>query len=257
MYECDHPDCDRVFDTQRGSSLHFSRTHDENNGRVEKQCDECGQMFEVPRTKKDSVYRCSRECRDAGGNAGYSNVTRDCPVCGTSVTVPTNQAERTEHSFCDRECFGEFHGERFSGENHPNWVDKHEKPCVWCGEIVELTQKQISDGRRFCSPECSASWQSHEYSIDYGSRKLANHLRRFYGDSTWRNISGNHRGDTCESCGGDNGNIGLDVHHTVPLRFCGVNSSWNLMSVCSSCHARFERYAEQIFRETFDLSVEL
>lgn len=115
-FACDHPDCDRTFDTQRGATLHHSRTHKENGGREERTCPVCGDTF----TARQSMptRRCSNECSYEGG---YNNVTRECAACGDGVTVPENQAERTENSFCDGDCFGEWKGESITAEKHPLW----------------------------------------------------------------------------------------------------------------------------------------
>lgn len=80
-----------------------------------------------------------------------------------------------------------------------------------------------------------------------GGKHLVDALRKQLRPSWWT-VRDEERADECYNCGASE--CKLDVHHIVPLSAGGTNDSWNLMTLCESCHSTAEAYVRQF--EAFD-----
>jgi hypothetical protein len=80
-----------------------------------------------------------------------------------------------------------------------------------------------------------------------GGKHLVDALRKQLRPSWWT-VRDEERADECYKCGASG--CKLDVHHIVPLSAGGANDSWNLMTLCESCHRTAEAYVRQF--EAFD-----
>jgi len=80
-----------------------------------------------------------------------------------------------------------------------------------------------------------------------GGKHLVDALRKQLRPSWWT-VRDGERADECYKCGASE--CKLDVHHIVPLSAGGTNDSWNLMTLCESCHPTAESYVRQF--EAFD-----
>lgn len=56
----DCPSCDEDFDTEHGMKTHHSQTHGESIARVERECENCGEGFEVYKSK--NLITLCRDC---------------------------------------------------------------------------------------------------------------------------------------------------------------------------------------------------
>jgi len=75
-----------------------------------------------------------------------------------------------------------------------------------------------------------------------GGKHLIDALRKQLRPSWWT-VCDKERADECYKCGASE--CKLDVHHIVPLSAGGTNDSWNLMTLCESCHRTAETYVRQ------------
>lgn len=128
--EC--PTCERDdFASERGMLIHHKRSHGESLAFEERECVECGGVFEVYRT--DSQKRCSEECKNRAHSEsisgetnpnyrGKDTVTLVCEFCGSEHEYEEYEAEYRNYSleYC-RECESEYSSEFFSGDNHWNY----------------------------------------------------------------------------------------------------------------------------------------
>lgn len=143
-YDC--PSCERVFDSYIGLCAHHSRTHGEKLG-PEVECEECGELFKVPRCREDTAKYCSTDCRDA-----YEEI--QCEQCGDVFEV---RPSRSHRKFCSPECSQAWH----TGENHPFRKERIERECASCGDsIYQPPWKAKKSKRTFCDVDCRAEWLS-------------------------------------------------------------------------------------------------
>lgn len=80
-----------------------------------------------------------------------------------------------------------------------------------------------------------------------GGTSIYEALKKSLGDYSWEHIreEARKRDDrVCQMCGGTNPDPErrLDVHHIIPVMAGGTNDDWCLMSLCTSCHQKTERY---------------
>jgi 5-methylcytosine-specific restriction endonuclease McrA len=76
-----------------------------------------------------------------------------------------------------------------------------------------------------------------------GGKHLVDALRKQLRPSWWT-VRDEERADECYNCGASE--CKLDVHHIVPLSAGGTNDSWNLMTLCESCHRTVEAYTRDL-----------
>jgi len=72
-----------------------------------------------------------------------------------------------------------------------------------------------------------------------GGKHLIDNLRKQLRPSWWT-VRDDERAEECYNCGASE--CKLDVHHIVPISAGGTNESWNLMTLCESCHISAEWY---------------
>lgn len=75
-----------------------------------------------------------------------------------------------------------------------------------------------------------------------GGKHLVDTLRKQLRPSWWT-VRDDERSTECYKCGASD--CKLDVHHIVPISAGGTNGSWNLMTLCDSCHRTVEAYIRQ------------
>jgi endogenous inhibitor of DNA gyrase (YacG/DUF329 family) len=248
-YDC--PSCDRAFDSYMGLCVHHSQTHGEKL-RPEVECQECGELFKVVRSRKDDAMYCSAECRDA-----YTEL--ECDECGSAFEVPPS---RSHKRFCGEECYYEWN----TGENHPNRKEPVIEECAACGETLELTPwKADRSERSFCDEDCRADWLSGwasgrftgedhwMYEIDPEDHPMYNGGDYSYGPG-WnedkKQAVRERDGYKCAICGTtseehyDEYGFALNVHHIVPAREFDdpekCNDMDNLVTLCKPCHSEYE-----------------
>jgi len=76
-----------------------------------------------------------------------------------------------------------------------------------------------------------------------GGKHLIDNLRKQLRPSWWT-VRDDERAEECYNCGASE--CKLDVHHIVPLSAGGTNDSWNLMTLCESCHRTAESYTRDL-----------
>lgn len=100
-------------------------------GRVDIECDICGDEFNVKHARKDTRRFCSDECHTKWRKEAYSgennhnykeDIESTCEWCEEIYTTRAYKEDSTR--FCSQECMIEWRtDEIMSGENHPRWKD--------------------------------------------------------------------------------------------------------------------------------------
>jgi 5-methylcytosine-specific restriction endonuclease McrA len=179
-----------------------------------KPCEFCGKIFEVSLCVADRYKYCSSKCRGLGRerNTKSRSVIKVCEVCGREYG--TNQYRALFSKYCSIECSGVAKRRRT------------QKTCLVCGKLYVVKD---SLARQIC---CSRACVT-EY-----IRPDSNNLRGFYESSFWKSKRDEilkRDGYECTRCSSTSD---LHVHHIVRKGNGGGESPSNLITLCSSCHAR-------------------
>lgn len=203
----DCPTCGKVFSSNGGMKAHHARKHGESISGLLVVCDWCGDLF---RKKRSATER-------------YDNI------------------------YCSMACRDKSRSNHYRGEKHHNWKGgKEELTCEYCGEKYRVKSAEASRSR-FCGEDCLHKWQSEN---KYGPNAAAwkggynrtQGLRKALGPKSWTQIRRDHISESCYKCGSTSE---LQLHHIIPIRSGGTHGSYNLMTLCVSCHATVERYTEK------------
>lgn len=270
-YEC--PECGRAdFANGKGMRIHHKKVHGESIAQqVTITCANCGTEKERPKALAAQSERhfCSPQCQHtwqesafAGeGNPAWKGgyVEVECHWCdsGTKEIPPAWVNESGRH-FCSEACELEWATDYFTGDKNPNWVEYVDVACEVCGSVKSIPPAWAKKSTRyFCSPSCKGAWLSEYLSGDGSPRWKGGH--GWYYGPNWRRQRSRARerdGYECQACGlTDNEHEErygqeLHVHHISRkeafrgedggLDFEAANALENLVTLCYSCHARWE-----------------
>lgn len=214
------------------------------HGVPENVCPTCDKQFE------DRDRRERHHGRSHAANIGYAIVR--CDACGNVFRRMRGQAKRNDIHYCDKQCLGD--GRR--GEDNPAWSPRLDVECGVCGEELQRTWWQVENTEvSFCSDECNAEWLSENMSgEDHENVWKGGHVN-YYGPN-WREQREKaleRDGYRCQVCSVDESDyhLPLDVHHIkrvkkfkdeyeYPEWYKKANKLDNLISLCRSCHKRWE-----------------
>lgn len=230
--EC--PTCGAAFTGPAAMKSHHKQVHGESIAGVPSECDYCGEQFQS-RSDVPGTY-CSNKCQAL---AQRDRVGLECDHCGETFERKRNRAG-DGRSFCSTECRNGFQRER-DPEDHPRWLGERErKTCDYCGEQFDAIPSE--KGRdRFCSLECSRSYERSEASYSTLSTAVRSRLPNGWG--RWR---ADVRDGECEMCGAEATERAHDLHHIVPILAGGVNDPELLVELCRSCHEAAEAYGSDL-----------
>jgi len=202
--------------------------------------------------KRDEKGRVLREPR----------IGKFCLICGEVFFV---RPKRIKAKFCSKKCQGKYYSgknnyfygkkmirspemieairKKMVGLNNPNWKGgkKLKNTCKQCDKIFFT---HPSRSRSLCSLLCMGSWQSE-------NRRGENHpswqggltpkvLERV-NSREWKTLRLKiYKRDnyTCQKCGKKN--IRLSAHHIIPFQYSLCDKSFNLITLCQSCHGKEE-----------------
>lgn len=211
--ECEHPNCDRTFESQKALGSHYGQVHGPRKGEAE--CRNCQEPFEVPKHREDEAVYCSDECMSekfsevtGEDHDYYERVGTDCAWCGEALSLPPSLVKRAENNFCDGQCQAQYKSENPLTDNLPSGAEMRgpDHP-LWKGGTTE---------------SYAGMWdRQRERAKTRDDRK-------------------------CVDCGvhEDDYPMALDVHHIIPYREFSdpvdANRLDNLVTVCRPCHMERE-----------------
>ncbi len=263
MSEFPCPTCDRMFDSQRGRSVHHSSVHDERL--PNRTCVACGTEFHSGYKKR----YCSESCREEStSNWGSKNpnykdgkTVGTCNLCGTEFEFYPSTKE-------GRYCSDCVHNENWqtppkaTGVDNPRWNGGRRRVnYVMCNTTVERYSSNISKVV-VCSEGCRREWLSEKFSGS-GHPNWRGGGNDAYGKG-WNEIRQKalERDDRrCRVCGVTRNELGQnpDVHHIVPVRWFIESDGHtrtdahfldNVICLCIRCHrkADFEKITQDELR---------
>jgi 5-methylcytosine-specific restriction endonuclease McrA len=250
-------DCEREWRSERYSG----EMNPMSSGRVEKECEYCGEDFEVAPYREDTARFCSEDCRAeyqsehrAGEDSfawegGMASVT--CEECGEEFETYPAEADSTQ--FCSYDCLGAAREKSMLGEQNPSWDGgRATLSCEMCGSEYQATPAR-AEVSRFCSRECLGRSRTGKRNPNWKGGHDP-----YYGPN-WRERRREvleRDNYTCQDCGMSDSKCqeqygkALSVHHRVPLRkfvpedgkpdFEAANSMDNLITLCLRCHRKWE-----------------
>lgn len=274
------PTCNGEYKNRKAMETHHAKTHNTKISYAIIRCDSCGHILRRKRggAKRNDSHYCDSDClgdaRHGKNNPAWSpRVDVNCAVCDTDLERTWWQVEKTEVSFCSDECNAEWLAEHLKGENHTAvWSDKFKYvDCDWCGgEIRRHISTLERNKRNFCNNDCQSAWQDENWEgEDSPAWKETSAITRriYYGDG-WpekRKAVIERDGSACVGCGIsrvkhlERHGVDLHVHHRVPIAefesngsvdYERANRETNLVTLCSSCHRKWESLPIQIQVET-------
>ena len=179
----DCPSCSRSFDSERGLNVHHAHTHGESLTQEEVECKQCGKAF----------------------------------------TRQKSNLERTDSTFCSRDCWYKYKDK------------KVETTCSNCGDEFLLGPWYYNQSdKHYCCRECHhESMKNDTPRLDAGSEAREFRKKVYKRDNY-----------TCQDCG-EKGNI--HAHHIEkrsesPELAFDVN---NGVTLCPECHAKRHEQAEE------------
>jgi AraC-like DNA-binding protein len=148
------------------------------------------------------------------------------------------KAERREQTEAARRR----HFDRYGEDGHiASWVRENPE------EHAEIAREAAPKGTPARDVNGMKGRTGQDHPSWRGGKHLVDALRKQLRPSWWR-VRDEERADECYNCGASD--CKLDVHHIVPLSAGGTNESWDLMTLCESCHRTAEAYVRQF--EAFD-----
>jgi len=173
-------------------------------------------------------------------------VQTECERCGQEIRVKPSVYEKTDKNYCGPECRNIHKGAIApSGPEHPQY-DSSEYECANCGSTVTRAPSEVVGEVVACSRECFAEGFDFPKGPDHPSWQGG--YRGYYGPdwSEKRRKVRERDGFSCQGCGASESELNreLSVHHIRPLRtfdsHTKANQLENLVSLCRSCHKRWE-----------------
>jgi len=111
-------------------SENFKGKNNPNYGdkKITLECKKCSKKFERWDSQENRSNYCSKECvyEDNQRKTGeehpkWNKKTLECEICKEEYKVTQFRSETSK--FCSRKCQGEWISQKWTGENHPRWVE--------------------------------------------------------------------------------------------------------------------------------------
>jgi len=230
------PTCGDDFDSFRAYANHYnlSSDHDGNALADVVGCDRLeelyGEMSEKSVSEELGVSRSAVE----GALKSCSIKRRGQSEAERVKNEKMSEEERKRQTKAARERQREKYGD---GGYISEWVRENPE------KHAEVAKENAHKG----APAREDNWMEGRTGQDHprwrGGKHLIDNVRKQLRPSWWT-VRDEERAEECYNCGASE--CKLDVHHTVPISAGGTNGSWNLMTLCESCHRRVEAHTRDL-----------
>jgi len=233
--------------------------------KIEVKCTVCGKpkmmTFRAISKNTTGTFYCGRECMKVGNSGSgnpfygrkhspeffskasgknhwnYGNRKEEqatCGVCGISFV--RNYKHRG--IYCSESCMRQSRRKRI------------ERPCSWCGKLVERSWCYRNQEHFFCNYSCLGKWNGNNQPTgdqSYWHGKRREETPNWRGGLSFEPYGIEFNNDLkqeirerddfhCQLCGTKQGEIQHDVHHIDYDK--SNNDEQNLISLCRSCHTK-------------------
>ena len=198
-------------------------------------CLECGKEFTSDRKSRKF---CSIECT---AKSQHNREEILCDYCNKPIKIKKSRIERTNHHFCNNECYKKWN----SDENNPLY-NSEEVLCEYCKKPIKRAKSLIERrSRHFCSQECYSKWNTGENSSSWNPNltdEERENGRNIEGYSRWIKEVYKRDNYTCQCCG-DNKGHNLNAHHLKSYHWDKEHRTdiKNGITLCESCHKLFHK----------------
>lgn len=238
---------------------------DSNKSKVELNCAECNDCFEVVKWKAERGRKyCSQQCHI---NSGRKNTT--CDFCDSEIVVQKGEFQKMESIFCNNSCYIKYRKDngtltkpcdecgseieitKYRNSIHPkifcskSCQGKYSRKkvdiiCTGCGEVFKRRPSEVNEsGNNFCSKSCMDNFYISKSAQNYGS-----------GWQESRTEARKRDNYECQICGRDKSDLGQNpsVHHITPVSWFERNNfhrtdahyKENLVLLCEHHHKKVE-----------------
>lgn len=159
-----------------------------NGGKVDVECENCGDGFEVYPYRADSARFCSRKCKDGymAGKTGEdtpawngSKETFNCKICGCDFE---EYPYRNDREYCSEGCYREASKELFKGDNNPVWRGGWE---WYYGANWDEQRKSAIDRDCQTCQDCGKHANEMDRSPDVHHKKRIGWFKEEYDEPEW------------------------------------------------------------------------
>ena len=214
------------------------------DNKIEKICKNCGKIFRIRQGLKDAEF-CSWECK-----TDYNQYSVECDYCKKPIIISKSEERDYKHHFCSMECKTRFQSEKLEPWN--KGINIIEVTCDFCGKtLLKPLSKLKQSTTHFCSNNCYYKWKSKNL-IGKNSPTWKYGAIRYRGNnwSVQRKKALERDNYFCQICGYSEK---LDVHHIIPFRnfsnYIEANQLENLITLCHSCHMKYENNGILLVKE--------
>jgi len=208
--------------------------HESKRNGVELECEMCGDIFRVGKSREDTARVCSDACRGklvGEMRSGINPYEYVCDYCGEDF-----KSQAKDRVYCSKEC------------HNKSMVDKVDTSCAECGCCLVRWRSQYEyNERHFCDYDCRSEWMGKNW-VGENNPLYINGTNAYRGNNwSQQRLKALKRDQArCQSCGvlESEKDRGHHVHHIVPYRkfdsYEKANELSNLVTLCESCHQRWE-----------------
>lgn len=232
-------DCGSVFNTPCSQEKRVTRCPSciskKFTGMVEKICDICGSSFEVKPYRKHIAKYCSNKCRHKAPVPSRKKLNKiECEFCKKLF-----QPIASKIRFCSKECVNKSIEKFFVCQN--------------CGILFRRMPATMKPEPMFCGVPCRAEYLSGANHHGYKGGRYLN--RNSFNITEWKNKIRpsilERDGYSCKRCNANQETTIIHVHHIIPWSLTEDNSQENLISLCISCH----KFVEENYSNKGDFSI--
>ncbi len=209
-------------------------------------CLNCGEAVyrrpSVIKRNKSGEWFCSGDCKNTYKRK-QSTVT--CPICDKRFYIHAHRIARNKHPVtCSMEC-------KLALLQWETLLVY----CDCCGDEIYRKQSEVNKREHhFCNRTCMGEWQAQNKTGENSNSWLGGYPQ--YHGKDWignRRKAKRRDKNTCQSCDTKHteANHTLEVHHIKPIRLFDnrndANHLDNLITLCRSCHIKFDVFARWFF----------
>jgi hypothetical protein len=111
-------------------------------------------------------WNFKRECEPKGkDHPSYNRIEKKCDNCGVDIQVIPWSIENNQHNFCSQECYWDFRGKFYVGENHPQYGVERTPEQRRKMRIITTNRYTTGSFKRLTKPQIKVNEMLNELNI--------------------------------------------------------------------------------------------